>query len=338
MAQPAFKTPMVATIDETDMSPGALARLFRAGHSAVVVHCREVVGQMWSDLLEHPGEQLPWEASLVDLARNCHGGGDITMALGDVFYFQPGHHGYIARKIEIEQAADGALQPVPRSFVQKGECFVIPPATIDRCWDLGRRLLRSLTPIGSPPPDARITVQRLKYQPSIGDYDALFSATANALGRWGRLGARIDRQRADARGPLRSKRLSDIYAMTSLIPGLKRGVRTINAASARRDRISEVQHDHRVIEGPHFDHRYFSALCGQRSNMVTQMFVNGAWTDLPIGMDHLVVIPGELAARNLGLPRVLHRVVHTGPQSTGAEGGSDINGRTGDVTLLFGAV
>src|SRR3546814_4319533 len=83
-----------------------------------------------AQLLENPQEQLPWEAPLIDIARNYHGHGDITASLGDVYYFQPGHHSYIARKIELARAAeDGSLESRPSTFIQGTERFIPDPQT-----------------------------------------------------------------------------------------------------------------------------------------------------------------------------------------------------------------
>src|SRR3546814_15893237 len=69
-----------------------LATGFANGAAASVVSCNDEVRRLWAQLLENPQEQLPWEAPLIDIARNYHGHGDITAILGDVYYFQPGHH------------------------------------------------------------------------------------------------------------------------------------------------------------------------------------------------------------------------------------------------------
>src|SRR3546814_1718955 len=79
---------MIAELAYQELEPGSLARLFGAGCAAVLVRCPDVVAGLWRGLLEDRAEQMPWEAPLVDMARNYHGSGDITASLGDLFYFQ----------------------------------------------------------------------------------------------------------------------------------------------------------------------------------------------------------------------------------------------------------
>src|SRR3546814_4055285 len=117
---------------------------------------------------------LPWEAPLIDIARNYHGHGDITASLGDVYYFQPGHHSYIARKIELARAAeDGSLESRPSTFIQGTERFIPDPQTLSECLRLADRIMLALTPKDKSLHECKIAVQRLKFQRSSGDFDCL---------------------------------------------------------------------------------------------------------------------------------------------------------------------
>src|SRR3546814_14626209 len=95
---------VIVELAAEELCHGTLATVFANGAAAAVVRCNDEVRRLWAQLLENPQEQLPWEAPLIDIARNYHGHGDITASLGDVYYFQPGHHSYIARKIELARA------------------------------------------------------------------------------------------------------------------------------------------------------------------------------------------------------------------------------------------
>ncbi|HEU4960627.1 MAG TPA: hypothetical protein VFT56_09475 [Sphingomonas sp.] len=317
-----------------ELRHGVLAAGFAAGSVAAVIRSDGMVRRLWDRLVDDRREQLPWEAPLLDIARNHHGTDDITVSLGDLFYFQPGQHGYIARKIEIERGEDGAAcRSRPAAFVQ-GETSHAPDAeALTECLEFADRLMLALTPEGTAPPPARIAVQRLKYQPRAADFESLAELTAHSLGRWGRLGAAIDRQRQRAAGPFAGKGVSDAMAILLLIPGAARPIARLLAWAARRDPRAGIAEGDVVVERAHFDTRQFTALAGRRSNVRTEIFAQGQWRELPIGLDSIAVFPGSLARRSLGLEPTLHRVLYAG--NAAAE---PIDRRTGNVTLLIGAV
>ena len=325
---------MIAELAYQELEPGSLARLFGAGHAAVLVRCPDVVAELWCGLLENPEEQLPWEAPLVDIARNYHGSGDITASLGDLFYFQPGRHGYIARKMALSRGeAEDHVTMHPSRFVQRGQHYAPGPALLDRCWSIGWRLMTALAPDGMPPKDVQVVVQRLKYQESAGDFDRLGALARNSLGRWGRAGCALDERRWQAAGMLSPRGLSDLYGLLADAPGVGRLLRRLNRLLLRGDRSRDIAPGQTLIEGAHFDHRYFSALCGERSQMLTQVFADGRWIDLPIDRATLAVLPGSMATEAYGVRHVLHRVLHVEkPEQAG--GG---NPRTDNVTLLIGS-
>src|SRR3546814_6284086 len=60
-----------------ELCHGTLATVFANGAAAAVVRCNDEVRRLWAQLLENPQEQIPWEAPLIDIARNYHGHGDI---------------------------------------------------------------------------------------------------------------------------------------------------------------------------------------------------------------------------------------------------------------------
>jgi hypothetical protein len=325
---------MIAELALQELESGSLARLFAAGHAAVLVHCPEIIAALWRGLLEDRAEQMPWEAPLVDIARNYHGSGDITASLGDLFYFQPGRHGYIARKMALRRVEDeDHVIARPGWFAQGTQRYTPDPALLDQCWSIGTRLMTALAPAGTLPVDFEVVVQRLKYQESGGDFDRLDSLARNSLGRWGRAGCALDDRRWQAAGMLSPRGLSDLYGMLAPIPGLGRMAQGINRMLQRRDHSRDLAPGQRLIEGAHFDHRYFSALCGQREHMLTQIFVDGQWVDLPIDRTMLAVFPGSMAMRSYGLRHVMHRVLHVEREANG----QSPNPRTDNVTLLIGS-
>lgn len=329
---------MIGELPLEDLTPGALAALFEAGKAAVLVRCPDVVAELWRHLLENKDEQLPWEAPLVDIARNYHGCGDITASLGDLFYFQFGQHGYIARKIALTRDGDeGRIVADPPYFVQGSERFSSEQSVLNLCWSVGNRLMAAMSPGGIPPPDYEVTIQRLKYQETTQDFEHLAALVRNSLGRWGRLGCRLDERRIEAAGPLRPKGISDFYGILAHVPLVRPIVRAINAMLARRDsRMTSLPPGQRLIEGAHYDYRYFSALCGKRRDTVTQIFVKGVWHDLPVDLNTLAIFPGSMSTRKFGMPHVLHRVLHV-PGADGDQDDGDADARTQNVTLLIGS-
>lgn len=327
---------MICELAYRDLTPGKLAALFAAGNAAVLVHCSETLGELWAALLENVDEQLPWEAPLVDIARNYHGCGDITASLGDLFYFQPGQHGYIARKIALEKDKErsGAVAE-PREFVQGDERYHSPQSVFDQCWDMGERLMMALAPDGQAPADYQVSVQRIKYQETVLDLANVTALARNSLGRWGRFGHVVDERRMEAAGPLRPKWVSDLYGFITQIPILRAFATVANKAFTRQDSRSSLSAGQSIIEGAHYDYRYFTALCGRRRNTITQIFVDGAWVELPVNLTTLAIFPGTIASHKFGIPHVLHRVLHVATEGAVPDDRNDR--RTQNVTLLIGA-
>ncbi|MBK5264450.1 MAG: hypothetical protein JJE34_04325 [Alphaproteobacteria bacterium] len=314
-----------------ELQHGLLAAGFANGAAAILVHCEGLIRKLWSQLLEDPDEQLPWEAPLIDIARNHYGSRDITVGLGDLFYFQPGHHGYIARKVEIDRTPEGRPEPTPSQFVQGNGSYRIADTTMDECCRLADQLMEALTPQRQQFKECRVTVQRLKYQERYEDFEDLAAMSQNSLARWGRLGFQLDRHRGRLDGPLARKGVSDVMGAMMMLPGLGKLPGWVNKSlNPKQSRASDM----RLVERAHSDERYFTALCGTRANVRTEVHIGKQWIELPVGLTSFAVFPGNLAQRAFGLTPTMHRVVHTG-QTLPA---SAIDRRTGNVTLMIGGV
>ncbi len=318
-----------------ELSHGVLAAGFAKGAVAALVHCKTETRGLWAHLMADESEVLPWEAPLVDIARNHHGSTDITLTLGDAFYFQPGQHAYIARKIEIARDdASGQFAVNPPAFHQGGSLFAPSGETLAACWSIGERIMLALTPEGSEQRPYRVAIQRLKYQANWLDFNGLMEMTENSLARWGRIGFALDRNRQRLARPLSQKGPSDFLGMLMMLPILRSIVAGLNALAARFDTVHHCDPSHRIVERAHCDERYFSGLYGSRDTVRTEVFADGKWVELPIGMDSIAIFPGKMAARHFGLRPTLHRVLHIG------DGPGDRAGeaRTRNVTVLIGAV
>src|SRR3546814_2788843 len=98
-----------------------------------------------------------------------------------------------------------------------------------------------------------------------------------------------------------------------------------------------IDRGERIFEAPHYDLRYFSGLCGSRQNVRTEIYAEGSWMELPIGLDSITIIPGTLAQRAFGLQPTLHRVLHRNDDEYIEKDAIIDDHRLRNVTLLIGA-
>lgn len=315
-----------------ELKPGVLADAFTQGAVAAMIAPDDTFRDLWDRLMADQREKLPWEVTLAEIAHNHHGSGEITDSLGDVIYFRPSLHGHIARKFEITQGS-GQFAMRPGGFVQDGILVTPSVELLADCWALVARIMAAMTPDNMAPPFWRVSVQRLKYQCSVAALDGLTALVGNSLGRWGQLGFAIDTARARAMGPFSAKGLCDVFGLMSLLPLASWPAKWANARFADRSRVNRLEAGEHLIEKPHYDTRYFSAISGSRDTICTQVFVDGGWVNLPIARDSLAIIPGKLARRELGLPATMHRVIHREPTDPPFWQ----NARDFNTTLLFGA-
>ncbi len=314
-----------------ELQQGVLAAAFARGAVAAVLRSDGKLRQLWRRLLENPAERLPWEAPLIDIARNHHGSRDITVSLGDVYYFQPGRHGYIARKLEIDRSAGTDQTEVRPALFHQGEGqFALPSETIAECCRMADRIVLAMTPAGEDLHHYKVAVQRLKYQRSVAEFGSLANLTADSLGRWGRVGFSIDCNREGMAGPLSHKGPADLMGMLMLMPVVRNVASAVNALANRFDGRRHTAPGDKIIEGPHYDSRLFTALCGLRENIRTEVYAKGRWEELPVGLDSIAVFPGSLARSTCGLRPTMHRVLQTSDAVMG-------DTRTANVTLLLGA-
>src|SRR3546814_14737999 len=72
-----------------------------------------------------------------------------------------------------------------------------------------------------------------------------------------------------------------------LVPLFRRLAHWINSLFARSDHHLQIDRGERIFEAPHYDLRYFSGLCGSRQNVRTEIYAEGSWMELPIGLDSI---------------------------------------------------
>lgn len=317
-----------------DLRPGFLAHRFAAGGRAAVITYDAQCHQVWKDLMQNPEEQLPWEATLLDIARNHIGGRTFGDELGDMHYFVPGTIAYIARKFELQyKTATSTIEAVPLHFLQQGKSFTVADDAIRRLWTVVGTILSSLVSNGRSVPTQRAVVHRLKYQAGRHDNQKLYELASHSGGTWARVGGRVDARRGEARGLLSRRGFRDLFAISSLLSPARPLFDSINRRLMRHDALHAVPNGSTIIGSPHCDGRYFSALSGDRSNVVTEMWADGHWIELPVDPGHFVILPGLLAQKHLQLRPTMHRVIHLG----NGEGASAGSVESPNVTLLLGA-
>jgi len=310
------------------LQPGWLWHQFQSGVHAVTLETGQSLLKAWNELVAGGNEVLPWLAPLSDIAANHYGTADITLGVGDVFYLQPRMHGYIGRKLVIETSAGGRRRVFPATFRQ-GEDRVSPsPVAVEECCRIADTIMRSLSPRDGPSKDYRIALQRLKYQPSPSELNDLLDLTHNSLARWSRLGVKIDRNRGELSHRFSGRWVSDALGLLMEMPG----GRAIVAGLTRMLDPERAAGPAKVIERAHVDERYFSAILSDRATVRTEIFANGRWHRLPVGLQRLTILPGSIASRELGIAPALHRVVYSAERRP-----ESINPRSGNVTLLIGA-
>lgn len=326
--------PAITHIDIANLAPGSLAKCFAEGAVAVVIGGTDSISSLWRSLGADDAH-LPWKSSLYDLSMNLLPHDDLTEALGDIFYFKPGRHSYIARKIEI-RAHGRQFSMTPSSFRGQHGAWTMSDQLREQCWDLSVAVMKALAP-----PDAedngridrmRAVVQQLRYHDTVADHEALYKMMYNSLGGWGRIGYGLDRRREELRGPLARRGISDALALLSLLLPLRASINGLNRLVGHFDKRGDIPDGYTLLVKPHIDTRYFAGLCGSRHNLRTEVFMDGAWLPLPINDTDIAVLPGSRAARAYGIQPTLHRILQANDGASSSAITSPAN-----ITLLLGA-
>lgn len=326
---------LIVSVDAASLASGSLAELFAGGALAVVVCHLPYLRMLWEGLLESSVEQLPWQGTVRDMAYNHYAGKDLGGHVGDVLHYTPYRIAYIARKFALTKHQDAAeLVPIPAVFHQKGGQYAIPAEVTRACWLMTGQIMSWMTPSGRQRDHYEAVVHRLKYEKDIQLIERHYALAKSAVGRWAQLGHRIDMLREEARGPLGHKGISDLFAICSLLGPLRTVLGPINKAMSPNDVRNTIPEGMSLIGKPHYDGRYFSAMCGARSSIRTEAFDGHAWHELPIERDSLVIIPGLEAKPAFGLRPTLHRILHR--PSPDASAPADMP-EAPNVTLLLGA-
>lgn len=328
------RTPPIVHMDMSHLSPGILGRHFRDGAVAAVIGGNGEVASLWQALIGHEAD-MPWKSALYDLCANLMPHDDLTRTLGDMYYFKPGRHSYIARKIEIRPEGR-ELKATPDTFRGSHGTWRMSEQLRERCWHFSLSIMNALAPAdrdpGAPWGELKAVVQQIKYHDSVAGHEALYLMVRNSLGPWARIGYGLDRRREELCGPLGRRGIADTLALLSLLPPLRFTIDGLNRLAGHFDRRAMVPDGYHLLVKAHVDTRYFSALCGSRHNLRTEVFADGRWLPLPVNDTDIIVLPGSRARMAYGIRPTLHRVLQA------RDGGPAVLGKDSpNVTLLLGA-
>ena len=310
----------IPLITPREIDRGDMPRLFHEVPAVVLREDHRVGGLLESVLdwlgLNDRSTTDCFGGSLVDLARNHQKG---NMSTGDMLRFVPGSFGHVSRKFVVcPSGVDHSLRAYPDSFYLGHRRLPVPYDILRSAWNLTSDVLAKALPAFASNSAYATEVDVLSYPTSSLDVTRLFALltdstlladSASFAGFWSRLGHRIDAVRDHAAGVFGAKVMRDVFAISSLIPGLKGFVTSLNERMSQEGARS-VPRNYRVIGAPHVDNaKYITALAGRRENLHTEILWADRWIRLPVTSDGLVIFPSGKAATLSDIPATRHRVL-----------------------------
>src|SRR5262249_7954866 len=136
----------------------------------------------------------------------------------------------------------------------------------------------------------------------------MIAHSIDTAGFWTRLGHRIDANK-DRAGIFTKKGMRDVFALASLVPGLKQFMKALNERMPDV-RNSSLPADRYVVGGAHIDgSKYITALTGRRDNLETQILRAENWISLPVTEDNLSIFPSAKMSSLSRISATQHRVL-----------------------------
>lgn len=313
---------VIPRITREGLERGELPSLFRDRGAAILCEDDRIYRLVDSilDWLGHANgstadKEFSFGSTLVDFARNHLEG---NMCLGDMLRFVPKSFGHIARKILVyPNSVDGTLQVFPSFFHLNHRRVAVPQCIVEPAWELMSELLMSVLPAHAETLAYAVAIEVLVY-PTCGldvnrFYALLTDATmvansVNSAGFWSQLGHRIDANKNYAAGVFDKKGLRDLFAIASLIPGLKGLMTMLNERMLAR--VNWSPKDYYTVGSPHVDgNKYITALSGRRDNLKTQILWEENWMSLPVTVDTLAIFPSKRISSLSDISATRHRVL-----------------------------
>ncbi len=310
------------------LRPTLLWRLFRSGARAVRVLNDPIIPQLWRDLMPPSdaqretalGEILPWASSLQSVTQNFHPAPCVGQMVGDLFYVRPPVLTYVARKMLVYPRDGGSdLVLEPGVMYQDGGTFRLPGTLVRSVWELGTRLLESLSAPNWKLERPAVALERLKYAASLDELRRRIQLVRNSVGPWAQYGHQFDERVSSTARPFQRKFLREMFALGRMLPRVGPMLERINQYALQRSPQDLLPAGAEMAGEPHTDNRLFSCLTSRRVGVRTEFLgEDGAWRELPVNADSLVIFPGNLARQALGLEPTYHRILYTGDGEPGA--------------------
>jgi hypothetical protein len=200
------------------------------------------------------------------------------------------------------------LQVIPESFWNGNERLSLSPDLLRTIWELMSYICRSAWLDGPEPLPYAVAIERLKYPNSTAEMDKLFHLLADSGGRWTHIGQRVDAYKAMATGPFDTKIIRDLFALSSLIPGVHQLLHRVNKFFRNFSR-RDVPQAMRMIGDPHVDgNKILTALTSDRDVLVTEMYDGRDWLELPLSPNTLTIFPSKQSIP-LGMTPTVHRIL-----------------------------
>ena len=230
------------------------------------------------------------------------------------YEFNSSLFGHIARKFLVFQSAvDQTLTTFPNGFYLNNRRVSVPYSISESVWNLMSEVLISAMPRHANALAYATEVDVLVYPMSVLNLKELHILLSDSCGAWSRLGHRIDANKGNAAGMFDKKVIRELFAIASLIPGLREFLTNLN------DRMwvaagNSPPGDYYVIGAPHVDEgKYITGLIGCKHSLQTQIFWRKRWIPLPVTSETMTILPCLKISSLNNIPATRHRVVLQGP-------------------------
>lgn len=294
-------------LTQDGLQPGIIGDLFRNGTRAVHLQHDDRILELWSELVmaQKDTGRAFWQRSLADFSRNHLA---MQMDVGDLLRFCPGLFGHIARKaILYREAEDRSIKMIPEYFWCNGERETWPQDILQVAWALASDIFQSALPNTFDYSQYAVALELLKYPSCEAELEDIFNLLADSSGGWTRIGQQLDTYKVMAEGPLDTKGLRDLFALASLVPGLRQPLHALNRLLRPFSRYPAPLDAH-LIGAAHTDtSRAITCIGGDRDRITTEIHDGHQWHQLDFTPNSLFIFPADLMSEELNFQPTVHR-------------------------------